>query len=146
VELVNPATGRYQLSADPVEITRLASSGWSRTGFIFPAFSFTKLFESIALSQPVCRARLVGGGASVFSANTGECKAYQTNPAYTVDGVVFAGAIPNGTCPVGSYPVYDIALQEPTTYNVRTLADSAEINRMLTLGWRVSRIAFCAPN
>jgi subtilisin family serine protease len=146
VELFNNTTGRYQLSADPVEITRLAASGWSRTGYIFPAFSFTKSFESIALAQPVCRARLLGGDAAVFSANTGECKDYAANAGLRVDGVVFAGALPNPTCPVGSYPIYEMVRQEPTTFNVRTLYDVNEMARLRTLGWRDSRIAFCAPN
>jgi serine protease len=149
VELLNPTTGRYMLSADPAEILRMVSSGaWQRTGQIISTFSFTSAFGAgSSVAQPVCRAMIAGGGVA-YSANTDECKIYQkAGSGLTPHGVVFAAALPNSnTCPTGSAPVWDLSKLDSRGYNVRNIADTTEISAMLTQGWSYGRVAFCAPN
>jgi serine protease len=149
VELVNPVNGRYTLSADPVEISRMTSVGWNKTGYLIPTYSFTTIGQSLALPQPVCRAQLLQHEAWLFSVNTGECKQYAERSWMKADGVVFAAALPNANvCPSGSSPVWEMArLEANGLYNLRTIMDAAEIDRMTTTGgWGYSRVAFCAPN
>jgi serine protease len=150
VELLNPSNGRYTLSADPVEVTRMTASGWSKTGLVIPTYSFTAIGQSIALPQAVCRAQLVGHGSWTFSANTGDCKDYASRSWMRADGMVFAATLPNANvCPRGSIPAWELARLEPSgLYNLRTLIDTNEINNMLTpdSGWYYNRVAFCAPN
>jgi subtilisin family serine protease len=148
VELVNPANGRYTLSADPVEIARMAGAGWNRTGYLIPTYSFTTLGQSLALPQPVCRAQLIGHDSWTFSVNAGECKAFAERSWMRADGVVFAAALPNANlCPSGSNAVWEMVQLEPSgLYNIRTLIDAVEMNRMAAAGWVQSRVAFCAPN
>ncbi len=148
VEMVNPANGRHTLSADPVEVARMVSSGWSKTGYLIPTYSFTTIGQSLAVPQPVCRAQLVQHGSSIFSVNTGECKQYAERSWMQADGVVFAAALPNANvCPSGSSAVWEmVRLEANGLYNLRTLMDAAEIARMTTAGWGYSRVAFCAPN
>jgi subtilisin family serine protease len=148
VEMVNPVNGRYTLSADPVEIARMTSSGWSKTGYLIPTYSFTTIGQSVAVPQPVCRAQLLGHEAWLFSVNAGECKQYTERSWMKADGVVFAAALPNAnTCPSGSSAVWEMArLEANGLYNLRTISDAAEIARMTTAGWGYSRVAFCAPN
>jgi subtilisin family serine protease len=150
VELRDATTGRYLLTADPVEMTQMLQGRrgglWSRTGYAIDTFSFTAQSSQLALPQPVCRARLVTGGGYAFSVNTDECKVYAANGGWAVEGMVFQAALPNGSeCPVGSRAVHEVARLDTFGYNVRTLADVAEINRMVDAGWIASRIAFCAP-
>ncbi|MGL4232160.1 MAG: S8 family peptidase [Casimicrobium sp.] len=148
VELINPANGRYMLSADPVEISRYVANGWSRTGVIFPTYSYTAAYaDRTSIVQPVCRATLFGG-AYVYSANTTECKTYLNTPGtYAGHGFVFSGALPTGNlCPAGSFAVWDLVKQDVLGYNVRNVADATLISQMLANGWQYSRVAFCAPN
>jgi serine protease len=148
VELINPFTRRYTLSADPVEVTRLVKMGWTKTGQIFPTYSFTALDQELAVAQPVCRASYGVDGATTFSANTAECLTYAKAAGFAPDGVVFAGVLPNGNvCPRGSDPVWEMALDEGGgNFNLRTIKDSFEVSNILAVGWRYSRVAFCAPN
>jgi serine protease len=148
VELSNPLTRRYTLSADPVEVARLLKSGWVKTGQIFPTYSFTALDQELAVAQPVCRASYENGGATTFSANTAECLTYAKAAGFAPDGVVFAGVLPNSNvCPRGSDPVWEMALDEGNgNFNLRTIRDSFEISNILAAGWRYNRVAFCAPN
>jgi subtilisin family serine protease len=148
VEMINPANGRHALSADPVEIARMTSSGWSKTGYLIPTYSFTTIGESLAVPQPVCRAQLVQHESWLFSVNAGECKQYAERSWMQADGVVFAAALPNANlCPSGSSAVWEmVRLEANGLYNVRTIMDAAEIARMTTVGWGYSRVAFCAPN
>ncbi len=150
VELVNTVHGRYTLSADPVEVTRLVASGWSRTGYLIPTYSFTAIGQQVATPQPVCRAKYLGHEFVTFSANVGECKTYAASPSMQADGMVFVAALPNANvCPNGSVAAWELVrLEAPGLYNARTLTDWQEINRMLSLPepWVPSRVAFCAPN
>ena len=151
VELRDGVTGRYALIADPVELMEMLSGvrggSWVRTGFAFDTFSFTAQFNVIALAQPVCRARLVNGGAYAYSASTEDCKAYAANPGWAVDGMMFQASFPNSFgCTVGSVPAYEMLRQDGLGYNLRTVLDSGEFNRMAEAGWKVSRIAFCVPD
>ncbi len=150
VELVSVIDGRYTLSADPVEIDRLTKSGWTKTGIVFPTYSFTTIGDAIATPQPVCRAQLLQHAARTFSANTGECQDFATRPGMTSDGVAFMAALPNANvCPRDSIPAWELArLESSGLYNLRTLTDIAEIDRMETsnVGWSRGRVAFCVPN
>jgi subtilisin family serine protease len=150
VELLEATTGRYLLSADPVETAQLLQGrrggSWARTGYTVDTFSFTASSSKLALPQPVCRARLVAGGGIAFSANTDECKRYAANSGWAVEGMMFQAALPNGfDCAVGSRPVQELARQDSLGFNVRSLIDEIEINRMVGAGWIRSRIAFCVP-
>lgn len=149
-EIRDGTSGRYALTADPVELSQLLSGArggaWARTGFAMDAFSFTAQFNVLAIAQPVCRARLVNGGAFAYSANTQECQAYAANAGWAVDGMAFQAAFPNSFgCPVGSAPAYEMLINDALGYNLRTVVDSAEFNRMANAGWAVSRVAFCVP-
>ncbi len=151
VEMVEAASGRYTLSADPVEVARMSAAGWSKTGQVIPTYSFTTIGQAIALPQPVCRATLLGHNARRFSANVGECSAYTPETGHAYDGVVFAAAIPNSNlCPRGSSPAWEIARRDPLTnlYNMRTLSNTIELDAMVAqgTGWEYSRVAFCVPN
>lgn len=149
IELRDAITGRYTLTGDPVELWQFLGGYrggiWQRTGYNIDTFSFTAQFNALAIAQPVCRARLFVGGAYVYSANVEECAAYAKNSGYVVDGMAFAAALPSTICSVGSAPVYEMLRVDTLGYNTRTLQDSTEFGRMLDAGWRVSRIAFCAP-
>ena len=150
IEMREVFTGRYSLTSDPVEIAQmevgLRGGLWERSGFSVNTFSFTAQFNSLALAQPVCRSRLVFGGAFGYSSNVEECKAYAANSGWVVDGMTFLAALPNGTeCPFGSRAINEFVRQDGLGYNVRTIGDAAEINRMVDNGWVQSRVAFCAP-
>ncbi len=150
VEMREAVTGRYALSADPVEIAQMASGlrggAWARTGLSIETFSFTAQFNALAIAQPVCRSRLVSGGGFGFSASVEECKAYAANSGWMVDGMAFQAALPNaGLCPGGSNPVHEFVRQDGLGYNLRTLNDAAEIARMVDAGWTQARVAFCVP-
>lgn len=150
VELVDGVSGRYAMLNDPIELAQMLAGTrggvWSRTGFSMDAFSFTAQFNGLAIAQPVCRARLVSGGAYGFSANVEECKAYAANAGWAVDGMAFQAALPNGsTCPVGSDPAYEMLRIDGLGYNLRTVLDVAEIDRMTAAGWQASRVSFCVP-
>jgi len=120
---------------------------WVRTGFSVDAFSFTAQDNSLAIAQPVCRARLAQFSGAVYSASTEECQSYAKNLGFAVDGMMFMAALPTSTvCPVGSSPVREMVRQDSLGYNIRTLQDSEEIYRMSQSGWITGRIAFCAPN
>ena len=100
----------------------------------------------LALAQPVCRARLANGSAFAYSASTEDCQAYAANPGWAVDGMAFQATFPNSLgCPVGSVPAYEMLNKDALGYNLRTVVDNAEFNRMADAGWAVSRIAFCVP-
>jgi hypothetical protein len=150
VELVNLTNNRYVLSADPVEIHRMAATGWVRTGQIFPTYSFTTNYgDGASIPQPVCRAKLYGHDAYRFTTNTGECLEYVSKNGLASDGVVFAAALPNANvCPSGSRAAWEMARFNPSEnfYNFRTLTDSNEIATMTSNGWQYSRVAFCVPN
>lgn len=150
VEVRDGSSGRYALISDPVELAQMLGGtrrgAWSRTGFAMDAFSFTTQFNVLAIAQPVCRARLLIGGAYSYSANVEECKAYAANPGWAVDGMAFQAAIPNAfLCSVGSVPAYEMLRVDELGYNLRTVLDIAEFGRMINAGWSVSRIAFCVP-
>ncbi len=150
IELRDGLTGRYSLISDPIELMEMLGGvrggSWTRTGFTIDTFSFSAQFNVIALAQPVCRARLVNGGAYAYSASTADCKAYAANPGWAVDGMVFQAAFPNGlTCTTGSVPAYEILRVDDLGYNLRTVLDGNELNRMTDAGWVVSRVAFCVP-
>ena len=149
IELRDAYTGRYTLTADPVELWQYLGGYrgglWQRTGFNIEAFSFTAQFNELSIAQPVCRARLFAGGASVYSANTEECIAYANNSGYVMDGMSFAAALPSTICSIGSAPVYEMLLTDTLGINTRTLQDPVEFARMVDAGWQVSRIAFCSP-
>ena len=152
VELRDSVTGRYALITDPVELKQLTDGQrggvWTRTGFVIDTFSFTAQFNVLALAQPVCRARLVQGGAYAFSASADECKAYAANLGWAVDGMAFQASFPNGYggCPVGSAPAYEMLNRDALGYNLRTVLDAAEFGRMIDAGWSASRVAFCVPD
>ncbi len=151
IELHNDLTDRYVLTSDPVEMSQYLSGQrgdvWVRTGFSVDAFSFTAQDNSLAIAQPVCRARLAQFGGAVYSASTEECQSYAKNLGFAVDGMMFMAALPTSTvCPVGSSPVREMVRQDSLGYNIRTLQDSEEIYRMSQSGWITGRIAFCAPN
>ncbi len=151
VELRDGVTGRYALITDPVELMEMLGGvrggAWMRTGFAMDTFSFTAQFNVLALAQPVCRARLVSGGAYAYSASTEDCKAYAANPGWAVDGMMFQASFPNSFgCTVGSVPAYEMLRLDTSGYNLRTVLDNAELNRMVDAGWAVSRIAFCVPD
>ncbi len=149
IELRDAYSGRYMLTADPVELWQYLGGYrggfWQRTGFKIDAFSFTAQSNELSFAQPVCRARLVVGGASFYSANVEECAAYAKNSGYVMDGMMFAAALPSTICSIGSAPVYELLSIDTVGYNTRTVQDPVEIARMLDAGWLVSRIAFCAP-
>ncbi len=150
IELRDGLTGRYALINDPVELSQMLAGtrggAWTRTGFAMDAFSFTGQFNVLALAQPVCRARLVNGGAYAYSARTEDCQAYAANLGWAVDGMAFQATFPNSFgCPVGSAPAYEMLIRDALGYNLRTVLDTAEFNRMADAGWAVSRIAFCVP-
>lgn len=150
IELRERASGRYLLTADPVELAQMTAGqragSWTRTGFDIDTFSFTAQFNALAIAQPACRARLLQSGAYGYSTNTAECKAYADNSAWAVDGMAFVAALPNGAvCPLGSVAVYEFVRFDGLGYNLRTLTDVVEIGRMISAGWVHSRIAFCAP-
>ncbi|TAG44729.1 MAG: hypothetical protein EAZ30_16940 [Betaproteobacteria bacterium] len=149
VELVNTTTGRFLLTADPVEVVRhiagIGGQTWQRTGYVLSVYSFTTGGQSLAISQPVCRARFLNNGASRFSADTGECKEFETQSWMGVEGMSFAAALPGPICPVGSYAVHEMVSQDAIGYNIRTVGDTNIINEMLAAGWSQGRIAFCAP-
>ena len=143
-------TGRYALITDPIELMEMLGGArggsWTRTGFAMDTFSFTAQFNVIALAQPVCRARLISGGAYAYSASTEDCKAYAANPGWAVDGMVFQASFPNGmTCTTGSVPAYEMLRLDGLGYNLRTVLDQDEFNRMTDAGWTMSRVAFCVP-
>ena len=152
VELRDGVSGRYALITDPVELMEMLGGvrggAWTRTGFSIDTFSFTAQFNVLALAQPVCRARLVQGGAYGFSASAEECKAYAANLGWAVDGMAFQASFPNGFggCPVGSVPAYEMLNRDTLGYNLRTVRDAGEFGRMIDAGWSVSRIAFCVPD
>ncbi len=149
-ELREGVTGRYALINDPVELSQMLAGtrggAWARTGFAIDTFSFTAQFNVLALAQPVCRARLVNGSAYAYSASTEDCQAYAANLGWVVDGMAFQATFPNSFgCPVGSVPAYEMLNRDALGYNLRTVLDTAEFNRMADAGWTVSRIAFCVP-
>ena len=151
VELLDGGTGRYALISDPIELMEMLGGArggsWGRTGCAMDTFSFTAQFNVLALAQPVCRARLVNGGAYAYSASTEDCKAYAANPGWAVDGMMFQASFPNSFgCTVGSVPAYEMLRLDTSGYNLRTVLDNAEFNRMVDAGWAVSRIAFCVPD
>ena len=151
IELRDSVTGRYALIADPVELMEMLGGvrggAWTRTGLSIDTFSFTAQFNVIALAQPVCRARLVNGGAYVYSASTEDCNRYAANSGWTVDGMMFQASFPNNfSCAVGSVPVYEMVREDGFGFNLRTLMDGAEFARMSKAGWVVSRVAFCVPD
>lgn len=151
VEVRDGGTGRYALIADPVELMEMLGGArggsWVRTGFAMDTFSFTAQFNNLALAQPVCRARLVNGGGYAYSASTEDCKAYAANPGWAVDGMMFQASFPNSfSCTLGSVPAYEMLRLDTLGYNLRTVLDNAELNRMVDAGWAVSRIAFCVPD
>ena len=149
VELRDAISGRYLLTADPVEILQVTGGrrggNWSRTGFAIDTFSFTAQFNVLAIAQPVCRARLFYGSAFVYSTNVEECAAYAANSGYVVDGMAFAAAMPSTVCSLGSAPVYEMQQLDRYGYNIRNVLDNDEFNRMTQAGWAMSRIAFCVP-
>ena len=150
IELRDGVTGRYALITDPIELMEMLGGArggsWTRTGFAMDTFSFTAQFNVIALAQPVCRARLISGGAYAYSASTEDCKAYAANPGWAVDGMVFQASFPNGmTCTTGSVPAYEMLRLDGLGYNLRTVLDQDEFNRMTDAGWTMSRVAFCVP-
>ncbi len=151
IELRDGVTGRYALINDPIELMEMLGGvrggAWTRTGLSMDTFSFTAQFNVIALAQPVCRARLVNGGAYVYSASTEDCKAYAANSGWAVDGMVFQASFPNNFgCTVGSVPAYEMMREDGLGFNLRTVLDNAEFNRMAAAGWVVSRVAFCVPD
>ena len=149
IELRDTTSGRYLLTADPVELWQYLGGYrgglWQRTGFNIDVFSFSAQSNELSIAQPVCRARLFVGGASVYSANSEECAAYAKNSGYVMDGMSFAASIPSTICSIGSAPVYEMLSVDTVGYNTRTLQDPVECARMVDAGWKVSRIAFCAP-
>ena len=150
VELHNDVTDRYVLTSDPVELAQYVSGqrggSWSRTGFSIDTFSFTAQENSLAIAQPVCRARLVQGGGYAYSASTEECLSFAKNLGFTVDGMTFLGALPNSSvCPVGSGAVREMVRPDTLGYNIRTVQNVDEMYRMSQVGWIFGRIAFCAP-
>ena len=150
VEVRDGVSGRYALITDPVELLEMLGGvrggAWTRTGFAMDTFSFTAQFNALAFAQPVCRARLVNGGAYAYSANVEDCKAYAANPGWAVDGMMFQASFPNSFgCTLGSVPAYEMLRQDGLGYNLRTVLDVTEINRMAEAGWAVSRVAFCVP-
>ncbi len=150
VEIQNTVTGRFALVADPVELAQMLSGqrggSWARTGYSTDVFSFTAHDALLAISQPVCRARLVEGGAYTYSANGQECKDFAANSGRYVDGFVFAAAFPNGDyCPVGSSAAYEYVRLDESGHNLRTVWDAAAHVVMGSTGWTRSRIAFCLP-
>ena len=149
IELRDAVTGRYLLTADPVELSQFLAGRrgglWQRTGFNLDAFSFSAQSQELSFAQPVCRARLFVGGAAFYSANVEECAAYAKNSGYVMDGMSFAAAIPSTVCSIGSAPVYEMLSIDAVGYNTRTLQDPLEMARMVDAGWNVTRIAFCAP-
>ena len=149
IELRDAYSGRYTLTADPVELWQYLGGYrggfWQRTGFNLDAFSFTAQSNQLSFAQPVCRARLVVGGASFYSANVEECAAYAKNSGYVMDGMSFAAALPSTICSIGSAPVYEMLSIDSVGFNTRTLQDPVEMARMLDAGWLTARIAFCAP-
>ncbi len=149
IELRDAFSGRYTLTADPVELWQYLGGyrggAWQRTGFNIEAFSFTAQANELSFAQPVCRARLFVGGASFYSANVEECAAYAKDAGYVMDGMSFAATLPSTVCSIGSAPVYEMLALDTVGYNARTLQDSVEMARMVDAGWSKSRIAFCAP-
>ena len=149
VELRDLFTGRYVLTADPVEIMQYTNgfreNVWARTGYTIDTYSFTAQGSGLSFAQPACRARLVFGGAYVYSTNVEECAAYQKNSGYAGTGMAFAAALPSTVCSLGSAPVYELLQSDARGYNTRAVQDAAEFNRMTANGWAVSRIAFCVP-
>jgi len=150
IELHNDVTDRYVLTSDPVELAQYISGqrggAWSRTGFSIDTFSFTAQENSLAIAQPVCRARLVQGGGYAYSASTEECLSFARNFGFTVDGMTFLGALPNSSvCPVGSGAVREMVRPDTLGYNIRTVQNADEMYRMSQVGWIYGRIAFCAP-
>lgn len=150
VELHNSGTDRYVLTSDPVELNQYLSGQrgnfWARTGFTIDTFSFTAQENSLAIAQPVCRARLVTGGGFAYSASTEECVSYSKDLGYAVDGMTFLAALPTGqVCPVGSGAVREMVRLDGLGYNLRTVQDADEMNRMVLNGWIGGRVAFCAP-
>ena len=149
IELRDAYSGRYTLTADPVEVWQYLGGYrgglWQRTGFNIEAFSFTAQANELSFAQPVCRARLFVGGASFYSANVEECAAYAKDAGYVMDGMSFAATLPSTACSIGSAPVYEMLSLDSVGYNTRTLQDPVEMARMVDAGWRMSRIAFCAP-
>ena len=149
IELRDATSGRYLLSADPVELSQFLGGQrggfWQRTGFNIDTFSFSAQYNELSIAQPVCRARLFAGGAAFYSANVEECAAYAKNSGYVMDGMSFAASLPSTICSIGSAPVYEMLSVDTVGYNTRTLQDPVEMARMVDTGWSVSRIAFCAP-
>jgi serine protease len=149
VELRDTVTGRYLLTADPVELTSHTSGArgnvWVRTGYSMDTFSFTAQGHGLSFAQPVCRARLIIGAAYVYSTNVEECADYRKNSGYAVDGMAFAAALPSTVCSLGTAPVIELLQVDARGYNTRAVQDQAEISRMLATGWAQSRIAFCVP-
>ena len=148
IELRDAHSGRYMLTADPVEMWQYLDGHrgglWQRTGFNIDTFSFTAQSNALSLPQPVCRARLAVGGAFFYSANVDECAAYAKDVGYVVDGMAFAAALPSSICSIGSVPVFEVLTTDVIGYNTRTLQNPLEIARMLDAGWEMRRIAFCA--
>lgn len=151
IEVVDAVTGRYALIADPVELAqRLAGQRggvWSRTGASIDTYSFTAPTQLLAVTQPVCRARVVAGGAYAYSSSVEVCSAYATSADWSMEGMAFLAALPVGWgCPVGSAPVFEFVRNDALGSNIRNILwDATEAQRMIDAGWAANRVAFCVP-
>ena len=162
-EFLYQPENRYFLTIDPNEAAAIdagaAGAGWLRTGFTFKAYGTTGAAPAGAV--PVCRfygSVTPGPNSHFFTASSAECQALKdmqastpnTQKRWNYEGIAFRINEPDAArnCAGGLIPVlraYNNGFTRGIDSNHRFSASQAEIQKMVTQGWRDEGVVFCSP-
>ncbi len=154
VEYYHAAFDHYFVTAIPDEITKLDNGtfvGWARTSLQF------KVYPNVAAGlSAVCRFFSTAFGAKsshFYTPDAPECTIVKANPNWMFEAEVFNVPMPafDGSCPVGTLPVYRMYNNGlGGAPNHRLTTSLAIRSQMLALGWipegaGTIGVAMCTP-
>lgn len=160
VEYFNVGLGHYFLAMNPNEMAAIdagsAGPGWVRTGFGFDAYPVT-LPPGTYCGRPDCGMPVsrfygtpgLGPNSHFYTANPVEAQFLQrAGSGWSFEHLEFSIPVPDaaGQCAAGLVPVYRVYNNRwmHDDSNHRFVADRAQRDRMLGLGWVDEGVAFCA--